>query len=115
MPSKIARLLARWSDSDSSDDEELEADMASAEAHAHDAEPTAPTRKRRAREAGRRDRRHGDDFATGDMRGRMLDPTTSPWWDLLHHPDTIHERTAKGIRFRRKFRLPLVIILYRGE
>ena len=75
-----------------------------------DEKESGKTRKARKLETRPRAGQFDGLYAKGDARRRVLDPTTSPWWALLQNPETRDETSARGKRFRRKFRLPLTVI-----
>ena len=63
-------------------------------------------RKRRKIEEQPRYGRYSYVFSEGDDRRFRLDPSKSPWWDLLNDPSVGDESSAAGRKFRFKFRLP---------
>ena len=78
-------------------------------------EPSGPTgpqrRKRRAYEApGSREARFSHLFQRKDERCRRFDHSKSLWWDDLNHPEVYNESSGAGRRFRRKFRVPKVVV-----
>jgi hypothetical protein len=64
-------------------------------------------RKKRKRETNPRAARFGHMFQKGDRRRRVLDSSTSAWWELINHPDVRNPTSWAGQKFRRTFRLPM--------
>ena len=74
-------------------------------------EGAARRRKTRAVEGRSRAGRYEYTFQEGDLRRWLLDPSNSPWWDDLNHPEVGDERSRAGRRFRQKFRLPYAMVM----
>ena len=68
-------------------------------------------RKRRKIEGQPRYGRYSYVFSEGDDRRFRLDPSKSPWWDLLNDPSVGDESSAAGRKFRFKFRLPYGMVM----
>ena len=69
-------------------------------------------RKTRKRETEKRVGRYEEQAAHGTAASRFrLDSSTSAWWDLIHHRDVWNKASKMGARFRRKFRLPMCIVM----
>lgn len=67
-----------------------------------------PAKKRRKQETRGRFARYEYKYEKGDERRRRLDAATSPWWELVYHPEVKDPHSRAAARFRRKFRLPIV-------
>jgi hypothetical protein len=63
-------------------------------------------RKRRKIEERARRGRFEYEYVEGDPARFRLDPSKSPWWADLNHPDVVDETSSAGRKFRHKFRLP---------
>ena len=70
-----------------------------------------PGPQKRQKATVRREGRYEAEAAAHE-RGRFrLDPSTSPWWELINHRDVWDETSRTGRRFRRKFRLPMKLVM----
>jgi hypothetical protein len=101
------------SNSDSSDDgPSLAEHRARWETPPSESTPSAvggrPAKKRRKQETRGRFARYEYKYEKGDERRRRLDAATSPWWELISHPEVKDPHSMAASRFRRKFRLPIV-------
>ena len=68
-------------------------------------------RKTRQRETENRVGRYEERARDGSASRFRLDSSTSPWWELINHRDVWNEASKMGARFRRKFRLPMCIVM----
>lgn len=101
-----------WAELESSDDDFWDEDGPFGRGRRYDDDDgvAANGRKKRKKEERKREGRFADKYPQGDLRRTRLPVESSPWWDLINHADVRDEASPTGMRFRRKFRLPMVLV-----